>query len=89
MITSGTDLLCSYCGRPVVNSSCVWGNAGPYHIECVHGPTLTRQYVSQQLSGVDFKQLIIGYIDEEISKNRDYKILNILLSLKEKINKSI
>jgi hypothetical protein len=34
---SGTDLICKYCGRPVLKDI-VWGNAGAYHRECTEPP---------------------------------------------------
>jgi hypothetical protein len=38
MIPTGADLTCMLCGRPVIENM-VWGGAGPYHPECVRGPS--------------------------------------------------
>lgn len=36
--TGVTDLMCSYCGRPIVGGPFVTGNAGMYHPECTQSP---------------------------------------------------
>lgn len=33
---TGCDMLCCYCGRPVIGQM-TWGATGPYHPECCQG----------------------------------------------------
>ena len=41
----GTDALCGYCGRPVLNNTaCAYGKAGVYHLECTRGPEPVEQW---------------------------------------------
>ena len=42
-MSTGTDMTCGYCGRPIVGPM-TWGAAGPYHPECTRGPTSAPQY---------------------------------------------
>jgi hypothetical protein len=43
----GTDLVCKYCGRPVLKDI-VWGNAGAYHRECTEPPKTLIQDLMKQ-----------------------------------------
>ena len=38
MTGTSVDMLCKYCGRPVLGAM-LWGMAGPYHTECSRGPS--------------------------------------------------
>lgn len=42
-MSTGTQVVCGYCGRPIVGAS-VWGANGPYHEECTRGPGYVPQY---------------------------------------------